>query len=65
MDPEYAEIARKRVEAVVFMKQMGLFEDVQDDAVFSAKGVTGVPVRVPSADLFNNDAARVAFEGRE
>lgn len=34
-------------------------------AVFSAKGATGVPVRVPSVDLFNNDAARAAFEGRE
>jgi DNA modification methylase len=26
MDPEYAEIARKRVDAVVFMRQMGLFD---------------------------------------
>jgi DNA modification methylase len=26
MDPEYAEIARKRVDAVIYMRQMGLFE---------------------------------------
>jgi DNA modification methylase len=30
MDPEYAEIARKRVDAVVFMRQMGLFDALTD-----------------------------------